>query len=176
MGNWFDTDSKKGKVTVAQQLTGLNGLPDLVIGATVFDLGCAEGQIAALCKHWGAKAVHGVDNRLDAVDHAVSLGVDAVVADAGTYSPPESHDIVLLLGILHKLKNPARTLERMLRKCNRYCVIRLPADQWPVLCDGRSGHVPFDLAKSATACGFYVERISMGPRGQWVGFLRRLAA
>lgn len=175
MGNWFDTDTKKGKVTLEQQLTGLDLLKEIVPGKTVFDLGCAEGQIAAQVKSWGASKVHGADNRRDAVDHAVTLGVNAILADADRFQPGKNYDVVLLLGILHKLKHPAETLRLMLAACNEICVIRLPCCQWPILRDSRSGGKPVVLQAVAAESGFQIIAEAEGPCGQWVGYLRRAA-
>jgi SAM-dependent methyltransferase len=175
MGNWFDTDTKKGKVTLEQQLTGLGLLKKIVPGKTVFDLGCAEGQIAAQVMAWGAISVDGVDNRFDAVAHAVSLGVNAIEGDANEFQMAGTHDVVLLLGILHKLKNPAETLRRMLSACKETCAIRLPCGQWPVLRDSRSGGDDIDLLSVATDEGFVIFAEAQGPHGQWVGYLRRAA-
>lgn len=175
MGNWFDTDTKKGKVTLEQQLTGLDLLKEIVPSKTVFDLGCAEGQIAAQVKAWGASKVHGADNRRDAVDHAVTLGVNAILADADRFQPSKNYDVVLLLGILHKLKHSEKTLRLMLAACNEICVIRLPPGQWPILLDSRSGGKHVDLMAAATDSGFRLFAESEGPHGQWVGYLRRTA-
>jgi SAM-dependent methyltransferase len=175
MGNWFDTDTKKGKVTLEQQLTGLDLLKEIVPGKTVFDLGCAEGQIAAQVKAWGASKVHGADNRRDAVAHAVTLGVNAFMADADRFQPGKNYDVILLLGILHKLKHPEETLRLMLAACDETCVIRLPCGQWPILRDSRSGGKPIDLGAAAAESWFRLFAEAEGPHGQWVGYLYRYA-
>lgn len=175
MGNWFDTDTKKGKASFDEQMIGLEGLRYMVAGRTVFDLGCAEGQIAEQILKWGAKSVHGVDNRHDAVSHALKLGVGATIADADTFQLRNSYDIVLMLGVLHKLKDPDGAMGRMLDGCSRTAVIRLPGGMWPILRDGRSGNKPIDLKNAAIDAGFRLYRETDGPHGQWVGYLSRFA-
>jgi SAM-dependent methyltransferase len=175
MGNWFDTDTKKGKASFDEQMIGLDSLRFMVKDKAVFDLGCAEGQIAAQMLAWGAKSVHGVDNRSDAVAHALSLGVGATVANADTFAPRQSYDIMLMLGVLHKLKDPAGAMGRMMDGCRKTCVIRLPNGQWPILRDGRSGNKPINLKDAAIDAGFRLYRETDGPHGQWVGYLSRFA-
>lgn len=167
-GFWFDTDKHTGKASFAEQMKGLEPLEEIVRGRTVLDVGCAEGHIGAQCKAWGAKFVHGVENRPAAVEYAMGQ-IDAVCANAQDYRPQMEYDVVLLLGILNKLPNPEKVLGRMLRACKQTCVIRLSSGQWPMLRE-------FDLGRVAESHGFRVSRVEEGPvdreRGpQWVGYL-----
>lgn len=163
MGNWFDTNTKKGKTTLERQMVGLEYLQEMVPGKSVLDVGCAEGKIAAMMLQFGATEADGVENRLDAVKHARSLGVNAIEADANLYVTWRAYDLVLALGILHKLASPAESLNLLLMSCAESCVIRLPAGQWPVLRDSRSGGVPIDLGDVAEKNGFVVVRETAGP-------------
>lgn len=175
---WFKLPGAPGKCTLEQQLTGLGELWNVVRGHTVLDVGCAEGLIGKRCLEAGAAAVHGVENRLDAVKMTRALGIPCDHADVSRYVPSDEFDVVLLLGILHKLGTPSHVLARMLEACRVCCVIRLPHDDWPVLRDSRSGNRPFDLASVAKRSGFELMLQADGPAcegnpPQWVGYFLR---
>src|ERR1044071_1142698 len=174
MGNWFDGNGKKGKVSLEQQMTGLYRCEDFVYGSSVFDFGCAKGEIGEIMLAWGAALVDGIDNRADAVRHANSIGLNAIVADAERWMPLRNYDVCLMLGILHKLKDPAAAMRRVMGCCTQHCVIRLPGGQWPILVDSRSGSVPIDLGSSAKVAGFELFAEEAGPHGQWVGYFQRI--
>ncbi len=170
--SWFPTPTTAGKATLDGQLVGLSLLPGLVHGKRVLDVGCAEGHIAAKCAEWGASAVYGVDNRPIAVAHAIkAFDIVAVQADVATYAPVLTFDVVLMLGILNKLREPDVVLERMLLACKETAVVRVSGGQWPMLFNRR-------LDRVAERCGFELVAIEDGPvdrnRGpQFVGYLTR---
>lgn len=168
MGRWFATERGPGKVTLAQQLIGLERLPQVIGGRTILDVGCAEGDIGAWCLAAGALSVDGVESRTEAVENALRLGVGAVVADVATFEPQRDYDVILLLGILNKLPAPGVVLARLLARCRERAVLRLPAGQWPRL---ECSRCTADL-RPATA-GFEVEAFESGPKGQLVVYLRR---
>lgn len=165
---WFD------KAPFDQQRIGLELLWPSVKGKTVLDVGCAEGAISKACLHNGAKSVHGVDNRKDAIQEAAeSVAGEFWVADVDVWEPVGSYDIVLMLGVLHKLKDPESALARCLNACDGMAVIRLPQGQWPVLRDSRSGNEPQHLGALAESFGFKLAHTAEGPASQWVGYLSR---
>lgn len=183
MGLWFKAEGIDGKADAGAQMLGLDLLWFSVDGKSVLDAGCAEGLIAEKVKRCGAVNVVGIDNRPDAIKVArkrnnAASGIHFDVADVEIYRP-EKADVILLLGVLHKLSNPEEVFTRMLNACGELCVLRLPGDCWPVMMDSRSGSRPVDLEFLAAGCGFCLQAIDFGPadsRGnQIVIYLRRSA-
>jgi len=174
MSMWFR--SAGGKVSLQQQLIGLEYLWPLVKDKTVLDVGCAEGDIAELCVTCGCGELVGVESRPEAVRFSRRKGINTIKANAEDWVPENRYDVVLLLGVIHKLRNPAEVLARMLRACKELCVVRLPGDGWPVLVDERSGSVPIDLHRVMVEAGWKIQHRTDGPRvegskAQWVGYL-----
>jgi 2-polyprenyl-3-methyl-5-hydroxy-6-metoxy-1,4-benzoquinol methylase len=170
---WFD------KAPIEQQMVGLDPLWCEVKGRTVLDVGCAEGLIALECKKAGARLILGIDNRESAVKEArgvldcdTTYTCDVVVADVIEWEPRASFDVVLMLGVLHKLPNPEQVFARFLGKCNDLAVVRLPS--WPILRDERSGNVRINMDLVAAWSSFELEQVTDGPHGQRVGYLRRM--
>jgi SAM-dependent methyltransferase len=161
------------KAPIDQQLIGLDLLWLELNGAAVLDVGCAEGLISQRCWDAGAALVHGVDNRSGAIEEASRAHgrLEFFVHDCETWEPPRLYDVVLMLGVLHKLADPAKALRKYLAACIEFAVVRLPT--WPILIDSRSGNVPIDLEQVAGECGFKLTEKTSGPHGQWVGYLSR---
>lgn len=105
----------KGDRTLAEQMMGLERALKECRGKSVLDLGCAEGMIAREFARAGARRVLGIEllkSHLE-VAHEVCRGLDMVEfrrAHLGEYvvaNPQhERFDIVLALGIIHKLEDP----------------------------------------------------------------------
>lgn len=178
---WFKVDGK-GDRSLELQLTGLDRLWPAIVGRSVLDVGCAEGLISLQCEQAGARLVLGVEIRRDAVaianERAFRRRVQFIPGDANTYDPAGRYDVVLLLAILHKLRDPSAAFERYLAACTELCVVRLPHDDWPVLRDPRSGNRPHDLAIAAARAGFGLEHVAEGPvadgkPAEWVGYFAR---
>jgi len=165
---WF-SDLGRGKASLEQQLIGLGPLLDSVHGKIMLDVGCAEGLIALECQKRGAQVL-GIESRPQAVAIANGLGVQVVQADAQTWQPAKMYDVVLLLGVVHKLVDPGGATLRFLRSA-RTAVLRLPPGMWPVLTDSRSGSIPVDLAGLAAECSMRVRQMEPGPAGQIVVYL-----
>jgi trans-aconitate methyltransferase len=160
---WFGGDR-----TVAQQMVGLERLMEYVSGKTVLDVGCAEGDIAYACHKNGASYVHGVEFRELAYKAAVKqFSVKSRVSfareDANVWSPGFAWDIVLLLAVLHKLRDPTQSLIRLANSCKDLCVIKVPDSDWPILRDDRSGNKPHNLEKTMEGLGFVVDHVCEGP-------------
>lgn len=180
---WFAIDGvQTGDRTLAEQLQGLEFALTEAPGKTVLDLGCAEGCIAQAFVRAGARAALGIDNNRAFIDHAVAMNrhqdtvfycqdlnagpdyVDCVSADS---------DIVLMLAILHKLCDPAKSLREWAAFARDLIVIRLPAGS-----DGEFGykhgrHMRCDVRAELPPLGFALERDLPGPRGEKVHYWRR---
>jgi ubiquinone/menaquinone biosynthesis C-methylase UbiE len=181
---WFSTPGRPGDRTISDQMKGLGRLLHQLDGKTILDVGCAEGMVSIALGSCGAKLVHGVE----IVDDHVRVGrkmaqaeeVDNVVletGDANTWVPPHEYDIVIMLAILHKLKNPSAACERFARAAKELVVLRMPPAPAPMVVDDRSGRVIFDIPKVLRECGFELEHDSYdGHFGEYVAYWKRVQA
>jgi SAM-dependent methyltransferase len=185
---WFRIDGvQDGDRTLAQQLLGLETIADEFAGATVLDIGCAEGLIGRHCVDaWGASLVHGVTLPLYELEEArrqcagrpmtffqadLRSGVECLDLAAGLLP---SYDVLLLLSVLHKVRDPMRLLEWAVQFAGHLVAIRLPA---PVIdmdrC--RPGVHPvgpwmaerFDVVAEPVTC---IEPVTGRP--EWMGIYR----
>lgn len=182
---WFAVDGlQSGDRTLAEQLTGLDPVLQRAPGQAVLDLGCAEGLIARTLVQKGARSADG----LSVIWPEIALGrrlcqglpVRLWCADLNEIRAWEArhpgrlaprYGIVLLLSILHKLKDPAALLAWALDHASDLAAIRLPA---PVIADWRSDHRPFDVrAAIAHDAHFSIVAEPEGPRGEWLAIIRR---
>lgn len=154
--------------------------------ATVLDLGCAEGLIGkqAIETH-GADLVHGVELLPERVEqarrhcagffnaefHAVDLNNTEALADLPLLI---RYDVVLLLAILHKLKNPERALRWAAARCGKVLVYRAPRSACAFQ-DARSGNELVDPSQILQR-EFELVSQAMGPRNEWTGIWRRRGA
>lgn len=178
---WFEISGlQAGDRTIDEQLTGLEPLFGLVQGASILDLGCAEGLISLRLMGAGAALVHGVESVVSRVETARRLfeerPAEFFVADLsrlGTAPPAgllPAYDVVLLLSIAHKFKAPEAFIRDAAARAASLVAIRLPA---PTLCDRRSDYVPLDVPALMASLGFDQVHDAPGPRGEWVGIFKR---
>lgn len=180
---WFHTPGRAGDRTLAQQLTGLHRVFVDIRGRTVLDVGCAEGLVGIELARCGAALVHGVELVASHIEVGRRLALQAGVqdrvafeeADANVAEPPRMRfDVVLMLAVLHKLRDPTAACVRYAGVCADLCVIRLPPKGAPVINDARSGYKPHDIGELMTrALGFRFEAEAEGPFGEWMGYYRR---
>lgn len=173
---WFVTEERSGDRTLDQQMLGLAPLVNFARGRHVLDVGCAEGLISCALKTEGAASVLGVDivpGHIDVARRrtADQFGLGFMLADANEFEPSIQYDAVLLLGILHKLRNPAEACKRIAKHCSGMCVIRLP-ESGPVIIDTRSGSRPHDIDSAMLDIGFKLQHIARGSFNEWVGYYR----
>jgi SAM-dependent methyltransferase len=174
---WFTTKGRPGDRLLKQQVVGLDYLferlgkrdPPL----TVLDVGCAEGLITMKCFDAGAIACHGVEIVPGHVDVANDLrggrACTFEVGDANDWQPKRQYDVVLLLAILHKLKDPLEACKRFADAARSLVVIRLPPGG-PVIRDERTNFHPFDVGAVMAVAGFELAKSGPdGPFGEWVG-------
>ncbi len=97
-------------------------------GKTVLDLGCAEGLIALEFAKAGAKHVHGIDSVHDHIEVArkVCEGYTVTFEEFNLKQgrAPLSFDIVLALGIIHKLRYPDDGLRFAARSARELLLLR----------------------------------------------------
>ena len=176
---WFKTAGRDGDRTLEQQMIGLEQLFREVHGKTVLDAGAAEGLISIELAKAGAVRCVG----LEIVANHVAVGRELVgdlpvtleVANLNDYDVSKygSADIVLMLAVLHKLKDPSAVCAALARQCNDLCVIRLPPSG-SVIVDDRSNRVPHDIGAVMEAAGFTMESMTTGPFDEWLAYFRKV--
>lgn len=177
---WFSTPGRAGDRTLEQQLVGLDELLGSVRGRSVLDVGCAEGLIGMRLRAAGAARVHGVESVAEHIAVARRLaGGDAAVTfeqvDANDWTPSEQFDVVLLLAILHKLRDPTAAALRFAAAVKEELVVRLPP-AGAVISDARSGFVAHDVGAAFAESGLELEHTCFGTFGEWIGYYRRRKA
>lgn len=176
---WFHFEGRGGDRTLDQQMQGLSLLMRNVKNATVLDVGCAEGLITIEMAKAGAIALHGIEIRrqavLDANDLRGDLPVTFEMGDANTWTPARHYDVLVLLAILHKLKQPKETLNRLLHYGSPdLIVIRLPPhSENPVVHDARSGNKKIDLWPVLNKHGYKTLHVTAGYLNEWIGYYRK---
>jgi len=172
---WFATPDRPGDRTLEMQMLGLDPLLDEVKNANILDVGCAEGLIAMELAKRGAQ-VTGVDIIESHIEAARflrgNLSCRFEVADANNYQP-DDYDIILLLSVLHKLKDPSRACARFAKAAKNLVVMRLPPEHAPAIVDKRSNYVKHDMQAVMTWYGFELERVTRGSFAEWTGYFRR---
>ncbi len=176
---WFQGLGRDGDRTLEQQMTGLDPLLREVRGKSVIDAGCAEGLISIELAKAGASGVVGFEIVPGFVDlareSAGNLPCQFFVANLNEYDLTDKPhaDIVLMLAILHKLKDPSAVCAALAGLARDLCVIRMPPSGL-VIVDARSGNVPHDIGAVMARCGFVLESDGKGPLAEWLGYFRRV--
>lgn len=175
---WFEIEGAAGDRTLKQQLKGLDDLMARVPGKTVLDVGCAEGLISMHLFDHGAGWVHGLEVVAEHVTIANSLrGARACtfdVADANIYEPVRTYSIVIMLAVLHKLRDPSAACQRFAAAAHELVVIRLPPKHGPRILDARSGDKVHDIGHAMHKSGFMLRNAQLGPHAEWVGYYERV--
>lgn len=171
---WFG-----GHRTLDQQMQGLSLLMRNAKNATVLDVGCAEGLITIEMGKAGAVALHGVEIRHQAVLDANRLRGDLPitfeVGDLNVWCPTRHYDVLVMLAILHKLKDPKGALHRLLGYASPDLIaIRLPPRSGnPTVHDARSGNTKIDLWPTINMHGYKLLHVTAGYLNEWIGYYRK---
>lgn len=183
---WFVIPGTQyGDRSVDEQAIGLENYD--FTGKTVLDLGCAEGLISAYALMHGAALVHGCEIIGDHIKVAAKLMVGRPchfwVMDLNRFEdlhrkslrrgvPPMLHryDVVLMLAIAHKMKEPVAFIEYAATLSDSL-IIRLPAK---ILSDKRSNFQNTDIPLLLSP-NFDLVSEPSGPRGEWMGIFQRHA-
>lgn len=178
MKGWFRIDGvQDGDRTLDQQLIGVP-VPEIAQG-TVLDLGSAEGLIARHMLEKGATSVDciEVNEGSCATARSILTGYNARVLHRdlqnfagfdGELSP--RYDAVLLLSILHKLRNPLAVARWAMTKAPRIIVVRLPGITGPNVVNKHTREEMGDVRDAIS--GYDLETVK-GPFGEWTGIFRR---
>lgn len=157
---WFTIDGiQAGKYTVKDRLFALDRIKPHARGASVLDIGCAEGLLSKwLIDICGAKSVTGLEKHAPYAEMArhIMRGYDAAyhVVDLDffetwlEYKPGElapNYDIVLALRVIQKLARPASFVKAIAPFVGKYLVVQIPTNAKGIMVDARSGCKPFDI-------------------------------
>jgi ribosomal protein L11 methylase PrmA len=173
--SWFNGDR-----TLSDQLKGLGRLLGQVSGKTVCDFGCAEGLIGLKLLELGAVKYYGCDINKSFIDAAnkhraekaffQNISVDELVE-----GPVWHYDIALALAILHKLRNPFKLVDFIVKIAPDLVVVRLPASTPGFVQDKRSSNIHFDVTGRFAQRGYLLDETDKGHFNEWVGYYVRRA-
>src|SRR3990167_3595291 len=187
---WFKVPGIRpdGDRTVREQLIGIEDALVECIGKTVLDLGCAEAAISLEFAKSGAKSVLGIELLESHLEIARKLCKDytqitfhcAHLRDYILDHPdPEQFEIVLALGIIHKLHDPAVPLRWAAQSTKDLLLFRGPGREELKTWDGtiKSKHtkVSCNVPQIMKEEGFVLEQQVSGVRGEGVHYYRRKA-
>lgn len=184
---WFKVPGirEKGDRTLEEQMMGLDKALAECAGKRVLDLGCAEAMIAREFARAGAKLVHGIEllqSHLDVARRVCrGLPVNLTCSHLGDYVArhpvPEKFDIVLALGIIHKMDDPGVLLRWAALSSDNLLCFRAPAKVDAVGADyfvkSKFKDITCNVPKTMRDCGFVDEGIIPGVRGEAVQYWRR---
>jgi len=174
---WFIVGGRDGDRTVEQQMVGLEKVVSEASGKTVLDVGCAEGLISfemakAGARCYGVEVVPGHIAMANQLKRDLPCQFKVMDLNTADLSDLPDVDIVLMLAVLHKLKNPERVCAALADLARDLCVIRLPPSG-PVIVDARSQNVPQDIEAVMIGRGFELEAVVDTTMGEWLGYFRR---
>ena len=123
-----------GDRTVAEQMLGLDEALEAAKGKTVLDLGCAEGLIGREFIRAGAAHVTGIEMLDEHLKMAreqckglpMTFHCSEMVAWIEINPVPTQYDIVLNLGIAHKMHKPGLVMEFAAKSARDMMVFRGP--------------------------------------------------
>ena len=185
---WFVINHDKaghrdGDRSLEQQMRGLEKLVREVHGKTVLDIGCAEGLISMALVRAGAASTVGLEIVPGHIVFAQQLSegmpcewITANLNEFDCSKLPQS-DVVLMLAVLHKLREPAKVCAALAARANDLCVIRLPPTGH-VIKDIRSNNVPQNIVQVMDRAGFKLESedailLDQATGAEWIGYFRR---
>ena len=171
-GGWFTIPGlQEGERTLEEGVRGLEALAPHAKGSTVLDLGCAEGLVGQWFLEYGAAHVDGLDASELAIEtgRRLSNGLPMTFSQCNFDEPgawpfmAPQYDIVLLLSVLHKLKEPQTLLQYAASKTRQWLAVRAPYPAVGAL----------DVLAYAKRHGLELQS-ELGGK-PWVGIFRRLS-
>jgi len=178
---WFAHAGEPGDRTLAEQLAGLEKLREAMPGATVLDLGCAEGLLAREFLSWGARRVDGVEIVPEAVVDARAVLADAIregrasvhrgsimTLDALDTLDPQ-YDIVCALAVAQKVERCDLALADIARRARDLLVLRNPPEHGAIIATERQRGRRHDTRAILAPTHFLAQEVR-GSRGEWIGY------
>lgn len=173
----------KADRTLAEQMLGLERALAECRGKSVLDLGCAEGLIGLEFAKAGAARVVGIEQLAGhlavawhvsrAWHHVISFQQAHLAEWVEAHPQPEQFDIVLALGIIHKLDDPAVPLRFAARSAASLLCFRAPAKATGGVVRSKFTASTVSVPKEMTRLGFVDEGTFSGVRGEAVQYWRR---
>ena len=180
---WFKVPGLRpqGDRTLEEQMLGLKPALAEAKGKTVLDLGCAEGMISREFALAGAGEVVGIELLESHLEVArkvcAGLRVRFIWAHLDNYVQAQKkivqYDIVLALGIIHKLPNPSVPLRFAARSAKDLMLFRAPAKATNGVTMSKHTGIGCNVPEIMRAEGFFEERLIPGVRGEAVQYWRR---
>lgn len=182
---WFIIPGvQTGDRTIEEQLVAVRDAIAECAGKTVLDVGCAEGLIGLEFARAGAKQVHGLENVREhlQVAYHMARGQKNITFEQANLNEPRPvvpYDIVVVLGIIHKLHYPETGLRWAAACTKELLLIRSGRGERDGLI--HSKHRPQNVANRDAVlkdCGLVYDKTVRGPdaRGEDVQYWRRAAA
>lgn len=185
---WFKIPGIRpdGDRTVAEQMLGLERALAEAAGKNVLDLGCAEAPVAHAFAQAGAASVLGIElleshlvvARLVCKDTPQVSFICAHLNDHILAHPePERFDIVLCLGIIHKLHDPNVPMLWAARSCRDLLCFRAPSKKGRMkngdyLIQSKFSTITCNVPKLMRGQGFVDEGTINGVRDEAVQYWR----
>lgn len=167
---WFVIPGvQTGDVTLEDQMIAIWPAVAEAKGKTVLDVGCAEGLIGREFARAGAASVTGLDSIADhlrvAAEHCAGFPMRFVHANLNNPQPEYSADIVLALGVSHKLRFPEMGVRFVARSARDLALIRSGrgADAKGIIRSKHHGHTCNSHA-IMRELGFDLEKVVDGPK------------
>lgn len=119
-----------------------------IAGSSVLDVGCAEGFFCFSLEQSGFADVVGTELKRDRFLAACAMrdvmGSKCRFLSQDIFSQPlnRSFDVILLLNVLHHLRDPIGALEILAKMCNRRLILEYPTLADPKFADSVGGSVP----------------------------------
>lgn len=161
-----------GICPLEERIQGLGILGANAEGRSVLDLGCAEGLVSQWLVDHGATGALGFDynkTRVRKGNQMTGPNIVLSIADLATIKPlGRSFDIVLLLAILQKMREPKRLLDYAIQHSHEWLAVRTPS---PIICDKRSDFRRINIKEHVCSAGF--EWIFVVTKPIYVGVFRR---
>jgi len=176
---WFDIPGvRKGRRTLAEQMTGLETAIASAFGKTVLDIGCAEGLIAIEFARAGAQvtAIERFDVHYLLADKLVrDYNIELIQTDIMEWETERTFDIVLALAIVHKMWSVEKAVNAITARARDLVIFRWPS--W-ITADFEltSKHDRTSTAVNMSELlsrNFRLEQTVMGPRCEAVQYWRR---
>ncbi len=168
---WLKVNGQTGDRSLEEQIEALKPAIASCSGKTLLDLGCAEGLIAREFIRAGAKSalcIDAVEDHLKvARKECEGLPMKFMQVDLGTIAGKMTFpaDIVLCLGIAHKVKSPETVIRLAANSARKMVLMRsgLAADENGII---RAKHFKKSFCDSHAVlkeCGFKLDKTVMGP-------------
>lgn len=172
MKGWFVMPGiQEGERTLEEQSLGLKEIFPLAIGKSVLDLGCAEGLIALEFALIDASRVVGVDANEQFIETArkycrhgrLRFELSDLREEVKRRTVARDFDIVLALGVIHKLADPAAGLRYAARRAKEIVVLRWGMGREAHICVGKHSGVRCDSLEVMESEGFEIVDVFAGP-------------